>query len=140
MRYLEHRLFSTPRKEGELCYLFDSCTSKTASVWVLQFINCFEKHFRLYPLNSELSDSVILTNMSITSSINRKFPMILWTRIRIIYNQFCYPKGFLSSSSYTLPLCKLGVHFLWMSQSQSDTLGWIIFIHHLRSTVVIDLA
>lgn len=42
-----------------------------------------------------------------------------------IRHQLCYRKGFLSSTSYTLPLCKFGVHFnpFWISGTLGDIIA-----------------
>ena len=56
----------------------------------------------------------------------------------IAIHQLCYPKSFLSFSSYILPSYKFGVPFLFYKEL--STLGRIIFIHLLRSTVAISLS
>lgn len=95
---------------------------------------------RITFLNPELTNPVIFFNHSITSCVYWHHPMVFITSVKVVYNQFCYPNSFLSIGSYTLPLYKLGVHFLCIFWSQSDTLGKIIFIHFLRSTVLTNLA
>ena len=117
-----------------------SSTAKTATTLISHII-CFRKiKCWLTFLNSELANTVILIDYSITGCIHRHSPTVFITSVKVVYNQFCYPNSFLSIGSYTLPLYKLGVHFLCIFWSQSDTLGKIIFIHFLRSTVLTNLA
>ena len=117
----------------------NSCTSKPTTIIIFKFINYIKLYLRLFFYYTELADAIILVDNSMLSSICRELPNIIITTIRFINNQLCYPKGFLSFSSYTLSLYKLGVHFHGLHADMSDTLGRIIFIHLLRSTVLLYL-
>ena len=54
-----------------------------------------------------------------------KMDISTWIFGYLIQQQLCYRKGFLSSTSYTLPLCKFGVHFnpFWISGTLGDIIA-----------------
>lgn len=112
----------------------------TATIFISHIVHFNNIKRWLTFLNSKLANTVIFIDNHITSCIYWHHPTVFITSIEVINHQFCYPNGFLSTSSYTLPLYKLGVHILCVFWSQSDTLGKIIFVHFLRSTVLINLS
>ena len=103
-------------------------------------INFFKFNMRLFLYNKKLTNSIAFVNCCLSHCQCGETPNILVSAVRFVYYQLCYLIGFLSYNSYTLQLCKLGVHVRLFSAETLDTLGWIIFIHHLRSTILFDLA
>ena len=125
-------------------FLILACRPKPTTTCPDKMLCLYKFNTWLMLQNPELANSIVLMDNCISTGICRKHPLVWITTVCFINYQLCYPKGFLSFSSCILSSCKLGVHFhyytLIVYANVSDTLGKIIFIHLLRSTVTISLS